>query len=350
MSSSWGEPVSNASSLSRRHLLELSGIGVAGAGAGIAASHLYHRIRQPQASVTIVRAGSYRQPLRQLMVEALRNYPEVVRRARTGTVVLKPNLVEYKQARRINTHPAVVAAAIGAFRSLGAKDVVVAEGPGHCRDTELLLEESGLASAVADERATFLDLNLDSVRPVPLAANRTRLGHIFFSETLLGASLVVSMPKLKTHHWAGVTLSLKNMFGTVPGAVYGWPKNILHWRGIDNSITDINVALRPSFAIIDGIEGMEGDGPLLGDTVAAGVLIMGDNLTAVDATAARVMGLYPERVAHLRQMLPHGGTLHEARIEQRGEPLAAVRREFQVLSRWAELKRPAPPAAFLRGL
>jgi uncharacterized protein (DUF362 family) len=48
------------------------------------------------------------------------------------------------------------------------------------------------------------------------------------------------MPKVKIHHWAGVTLSLKNMFGTIPGSVYGWPKNVLHWKGIDRSILDIN--------------------------------------------------------------------------------------------------------------
>ena len=73
------------------------------------------------------------------------------------------------------------------------------------------------------------------------------------------------MPKLKTHHWAGVTLSLKNFFGCMPGRVYGWPKNVLHVRGIPESILDINAAVRPHLAIVDGIVGMEGDGPIMGD-------------------------------------------------------------------------------------
>ena len=51
--------------------------------------------------------------------------------------------------------------------------------------------------------------------------------------------MFISLPKLKTHHWAGATLSLKNLFGTLPGICYGWPKNELHWRGIANSIVDI---------------------------------------------------------------------------------------------------------------
>ena len=156
-----------------------------------------------------------------------------------------------------------------------------------------------------------------------------------------GADLIVSMPKLKTHHWVGATLSLKNMFGAVPGAKYGWPKNVLHWCGdqsIAKSIVDINLALRPGFAIIDGIEGMEGDGPLRGETVRSDVVVMGEDLTAVDATAARVMGLNPERISYLQVMQRHGGTISESRIEQLGEPVSAVRCDFKVL----------PPFAFLK--
>ena len=76
--------------------------------------------------------------------------------------------------------------------------------------------------------------------------------------------MLISLPKLKTHHWAGATLSLKNLFGTLPGICYGWPKNELHWRGIPNSIVDIALTRTPDLAIVDGIVGMEGDGPLNG--------------------------------------------------------------------------------------
>jgi uncharacterized protein (DUF362 family) len=172
-----------------------------------------------------------------------------------------------------------------------------------------------------------------------LPGNYTKLGQIEFGGTLLNASLIVSMPKLKTHHWAGVTLSLKNMFGTVPGARYGWPKNILHWRGIENSIVDINSSLKPHFAIIDGVHGMEGDGPLLGQTVESGVIVMGDNLTAVDATATRVMGLYPQKIGYLQMMRAHGGTLGEGKIQQIGEAIATVQCNFKVLDDFAELKK-----------
>jgi iron complex transport system substrate-binding protein len=92
----------------------------------------------------------------------------------------------------------------------------------------------------------------------------TRLDYLYMSRTVLNADVLISLPKLKMHHWAGVTLSLKNLFGTLPGICYGWPKNELHWRGIPNSIVDINCTRGPNLAIVDGIVGMEGDGPLHG--------------------------------------------------------------------------------------
>ena len=111
---------------------------------------------------------------------------------------------------------------------------------------------------------SFVDLNLDDVRRVALRTRASSLRQLYLPETVLAADLVVSMPKLKTHHWAGVTLSLKNMFGIVPGSCYGWPKNVLHWAGITRALLDLNSTVRPGFAIVDGIVGMEGNGPIQG--------------------------------------------------------------------------------------
>ena len=83
------------------------------------------------------------------------------------------------------------------------------------------------------------------------------------------------------------------LFGIVPGSCYGWPKNVLAWAGIDRAILDINAVARPDFAIVDGIVGMEGNGPNQGTPKASGVLILGSDPVAVDATCCRVMGLLP---------------------------------------------------------
>ena len=133
------------------------------------------------------------------------------------------------------------------------------------------------------------------------------------------------------NHWAGVTLSLKNMFGVVPRSCYGWPKNGLHWAGIDMAILDINAAVRPDFAIVDGIVGMEGNGPIQGTPKASGVLVFGDDVVAVDATCCRAMGLVPERVKYLVQAGTMLGHVNIDKIQQAGESVAAVRSKFGVV-------------------
>ena len=86
---------------------------------------------------------------------------------------------------------------------------------------------------------------------------------------------------------------MKNLFGVVPGSVYGWPKNVLHMAGIENSILDLAATIRPQFTIVDGITGMEGDGPIMGEPKHVGTIVMGNDVVAVDATCARIMGINP---------------------------------------------------------
>jgi uncharacterized protein (DUF362 family) len=254
-------------------------------------------------------------------------------------VVLKPNLVEFDPQGVINTHPALITAAIDAFLHLGAREVVVAEGPGHRRDNEYLLTESGLGEVLRDTGSRYVDLNQDSVRPVRLVSRYTRLGTLYLPETVLGADLLVSMPKLKTHHWAAVTLSMKNMFGVVPGAVYGWPQNVLHWAGIGASIVDINAALEvPRFNIVDGIVGMEGNGPIQGEPKRAGVVVFGADPVAVDATCARLMSIDPWRVSYLSDAEAFLGNIAAERIAQLAEDVDTLRQDFRVLESFEALK------------
>jgi uncharacterized protein (DUF362 family) len=159
----------------------------------------------------------------------------------------------------------------------------------------------------------------------------TGLDYLYLARTVVSAEVFISLPKLKMHHWAGATLSLKNLFGTLPGICYGWPKNELHWRGIPNSIVDIACTHTPHFAIVDGIVGMEGDGPLMGTAKHVGALIMGADLVAVDATCCRLMKLAPERLPTLvYAALKRLGRLKEAEIPQLGEPIDALATAFEL--------------------
>ncbi len=189
-------------------------------------------------------------------------------------------------------------AAAEVFRRWGA-EVAVGEGPGHVRDTEMALVESGMDAALRDEKLRFVDFNYSEFRNVRNAGGWSALESFTFPAAVLDADLIVSMPKLKTHHWMGLTAAMKNLYGTLPGLVYGWPKNVLHYAGIPQTVVDINASLPRTIAIVDGILCMEGDGPILGTPKAMGLLAVGLNLTAVDATLARITGFDPGKVPYL---------------------------------------------------
>src|ERR1041384_8413297 len=106
------------------------------------------------------------------------------------------------------------------------------------------------------------------------------------------------MPTVKTHHWAGVTLSMKNMFGVVPGTKYGWPKNVRHWKGIHRSILDICATVPIHFVIADGVIAMEGNGPLHGTHRHLGKIVLANDPVAADFVCARLMGLNPSLIWH----------------------------------------------------
>ncbi|MDF1501891.1 DUF362 domain-containing protein [Roseisolibacter sp. H3M3-2] len=293
-------------------------------------------VRPERSRVAVVRADDYGDRLDAALREGLALFPLDVRGRR---IVLKPNLVEFDPAGVINTHPALVAAAARVFRSMGAREVVVAEGPGHRRDNEYLLDASGLGAALDDAGVRYVDLNVDAVRRVAPRSRFTGLPELWLPETVAGADLLVSMPKLKTHHWAGATLSMKNLFGIMPGSYYGWPKNLLHVKGIPNSIVDINASLPVRrFNIVDGIVGMEGNGPIQGTARRSGLLAFGEDPVAVDATCARLMTLEPSRIGYLADAGAFLGNVEAERIEQVGETLERFRQDFAVLDQFRDLK------------
>jgi len=319
----------------RRSLL--GGVALAATtGLAVQQANRYHipRRRPHRSHVAILRCDRY-EPVQPVIEDGLRLLAPDLRGKR---VLLKPNLVEYARGAAINTHPMLIAAVIETLRRRGAAAVVVAEGPGHIRDTELLLEESGLQSQFdAVGKVAFVDLNFDPVARVPLTTGITNLKELWLPETLLSADFVISMPKIKTHHWAGVTLSLKNLFGVVPGSVYGWPKNVLHWQGISNSIVELAAAVPVHFVIADGIEAMEGNGPLHGPTRHLGCIVFADDPVAADATCCRLMGIDPKSVSYLRAAAPLGN-LDARNIDQRGERITTLRQIFDLMPQFHHLR------------
>jgi uncharacterized protein (DUF362 family) len=322
------EPTDNASQPTRRTILAAGGLAIA----GVAGAKLVNwAAKRRKAAVFIACNQHYSGTLVKTIADGLVACGLQPDAFRGKQVLLKPNLVE--PTRRIpymTTHPMVIAAAGEAFRQWGAT-VRVGEAPGHVRDTEMALVESGVGEALHDAGLEFADLNYEEV---DWRANRGRfspLSGIYLPRSVLEADYVVSLPKMKSHHWVGVTCSMKNFYGVLPGIKYGWPKNVLHKNGIPQTVVDINATLPRTLAIVDGIDCMEGDGPIMGSLKHMGLVVVGQNLTAVDATVARLMGLEPSRVSYLSLAAGRLGPIDETLIEQRGEPWQGLASPFQIL-------------------
>jgi uncharacterized protein (DUF362 family) len=310
----------------RRTAIAAGGVAAAGA-----AWYATERRSLPRARVFVARGQRYDGPLATVIQDGLRACGVDSAAFKGKRVLLKPNLVEPAKDRpQMTTHPAVIVAAVEVFRGWGAT-VEVGEGPGHLRDSQFVLDESYVGEALRSERLEFADLNYQPTAWRANSGQASTLAGLHLPKSVVEADYVVSIPKLKTHHWVGMTCSLKNLYGVVPGLKYGWPKNVLHHHGIPETVYDINCMVPQTLAIVDGIDCMEGDGPILGGSKPMGLILAGANLTSIDATAARIIGMAPERMAYLNLAADRLGPVEERRIIQCGERWQEVASPFKVL-------------------
>jgi uncharacterized protein (DUF362 family) len=287
--------------------------------------------------ITILSVPDYNQDRHQDFARILTDDKLDVRRKR---VLLKPNFVEYHPNRPINTDTRLIRQIAEACLLLGAKEIIVAEAAGHQRDPWHFVQNPDLKNEF-QSKIRCVDLNHGMAAPMRNKGPYTGLPHFYIAEPVVSADVVISMPKMKTHHWVGVTLSLKNLFGTLPGIFYGWPKNLLHSRGIENSILDLALTLPVHYAIVDGVIGMEGDGPIMGAAKPVGAVVMGRSLLAVDCTSARIMGFDPRKISYLAAAGSHFPGLNEASISYRGERPKRFATRFSCLPQFEKAQKHA---------
>lgn len=205
-------------------------------------------------------------------------------------IVLKPNLLVANTAEQaVTTHPAVFAAVARQLRAAGA-ELSWGDSPGFGsamsvgKRAGIVAEAESLGIPLADFHAT---------RTVSFAD-----GHLIkqfeIAEGVMAADGLVSLPKLKTHALTRMTGAVKNQFGCIPGL----RKGEFHARMPDHDrfaamLVDLNALLRPRLIVMDGVVGMEGNGPRSGDPRHIGSLLMSDDPVAVDSIACRIIALDP---------------------------------------------------------
>jgi uncharacterized protein (DUF362 family) len=282
---------------------------------------------RPSCPVTVLPMPNYAVDMEKEIAAVLASDGLVVKGRK---VLLKPNYVEAHPDRPINTNPSVIAGVAHACLRLGAAEVVVGEASGHRRDPWFSVLNPSLRS-ILDKRVGCLDLNHGDAVTTANRGGLTGLAEFYLARPVAEADVLISLPKMKTHHYAGVTLCLKNLFGVLPGIYYGWPKNLLHFRGIERSILDLARTVKIHYAVVDGVVGMEGDGPIMGKAKPVGALVMSPFPLAADATSARIMGFDPRKILYLVQAGRFLPGLRPEEVSLRGENPRRFATQFDCL-------------------
>ena len=212
-------------------------------------------------------------------------------------VVIKPNLCTPSTdiIEMANTSPAVLAAVCGVLAQR-TKNVVIGESDGVRYTAEEAFQMSGtyeIGKRFGFEVRSFTKDELVTV-------DHPHLKGWPLPRTILECDVFLTIAKIKTHATTAYTGALKNQWGCVPQR----DRLILH-RRLHTLIGDVNRILKPRLAIIDGLVGMEGRGPINGKPVKLGIVAGGADAVAVDAACMRFVGLDPRTAAHL---------VHAARI------------------------------------
>ena len=236
-------------------------------------------------------------------------------------ILIKPNYVNAKHpSTGITTDSRVIEGIVKFLREHKVKEIVIGEGGGF-ETTFQAFRVAGVDIVAERWGVKLIDLNRDEFvqvnPPNPLSLKQVRVARTAIEST------IISVPKLKPHKIATVTLSLKNMMGAL--ASKGSMHKGMH---LSENIADLASILKPSISVIDGIIAGEGH-ETSGNPVEMNLIIAGTDPVAVDAVGAAVMGIPPTDVKHLLLAEKKGlGTCHLEHITVLGEPIEKVRRKF----------------------
>jgi uncharacterized protein (DUF362 family)/Pyruvate/2-oxoacid:ferredoxin oxidoreductase delta subunit len=217
-------------------------------------------------------------------------------------VCLKVNLLMAAEPERaITTHPAVIEALVNLVREAGGIPFI-ADSPG-APYTERVLRRIYRAAGLLDlAERTGVELNWDTEAVEVSYPDGKILKRLDIIKPVLDADVVIAMPKLKTHLYTTLTCATKILFGVVPGYTKaGYHAKLANLERFAEMLLDILAYVKPALFVMDGILGMEGDGPAMaGQPREIGLLLASSDAVALDVVACRVIGLDPEWVPMLR--------------------------------------------------
>jgi len=279
-------------------------------------------------------------------------------------IMLKPNLVGPDP--RFTTKPEVIRALAVLMKNAG-KDVCIGEGsaaaPGFNSDDQgdnftkdpaildpmqqYVFDQLGYTELANSLEIPLINLHTGEMVEVNVP-NAFVFDKIIVHKSLSEIDLLCSVPMMKTHVLARVSLGMKNLIGLYPGSAYCTVRSCVHNASFEKrspcvsfEVVDMVRACPPGLIVIDASTSMEGNGPTDGDLVKTDLIIAGTNPLATDMVAARIMGFHKNEVATLAMAIRAGMKPTSLDyIEIRGEPLETVEMAFKRpdMVNWGDIK------------
>jgi uncharacterized protein (DUF362 family)/Pyruvate/2-oxoacid:ferredoxin oxidoreductase delta subunit len=231
-------------------------------------------------------------------------------------VLLKPNMLgAFPPSMAVTTSPAFVAAVGRVFKKNGAQ-VAVGDSPNGVHTPNRVWEVTGMKDICQQE--ALETISFEASGSVEVKGRR-------IARAALEADLLINLPKLKTHGLTFMTLAVKNLFGCINGL----QKSGLHRafpdvRAFSREVVEIAEAVRPALSIVDGIVGMEGDGPSAGTPCPLGVIVAGQDMHRVDEACCNIVGLPPSHLETLSVAQDLGLWKDDGALEMVGDAIEPV--------------------------
>ena len=258
-------------------------------------------------------------------IELAGGLADIVKRG--DTVIIKPNIVVAKPSETgAVTDPRVCKTIADMVKEMGGKPII-AESAFVGLDTEEAIQVAGYGK-LREQGYEVVDLKQKGIEKVKVSVPKGKaVKELSLPKIVVEANVIISVPKMKTHDQAEVTLALKNLKGVLPDA---YKRKFHHVFGMFQSVADLATVVKPSLSVVDGIIAMSGLGPGFGDPLEMDLVIAGKDPVAVDTVAAKIMGFELEECGCVREAAESGvGTGDLNKIEVIGVPIAKVQHRFQ---------------------
>lgn len=210
-------------------------------------------------------------------------------------VLIKPNLIAARPTEHAaTTDPRLIRAVVELLLDMGVKDITIADSPGGTF-TKKLLKDTYRVCGIRELEELGVRLNYNTDFSQVNSSDFRICSSFNIIDVVKNADIIINMAKLKTHGMMTYSGAVKNLFGVIPGL----QKPQLHFRYPDRfnfaeMIVDLCETVKPYLSIIDGIVGMEGEGPTNGRPRKFGFLFASRNAYSLDLLASEMIGIKPE--------------------------------------------------------